>query len=288
MLLASLLPLALAQKSEPSPFDQPFLDPLAVPSRSAPPQLTFKVVADIPLPGPLPGPGPRLVGDRIEIPVAGGMATTRWVADAEPVLELETAHELPTPEGSSDWVEAPDGRFRARTEPGGRISMQKRCPRCRDGWRSRWKLRMPGSTPAPPLLTEKRVYVGTMDNRVYALTRRNGHRAWATDVEDRVARPVVLWQGVGDAKGFEAILVLPGSGSRLIALDAQTGLRVADFELSEAGGRLRSTPLATPDGKIIVARERYKATEASLIVLQLAPPPGATEGARSSGPNSTP
>ena len=62
-----------------SPIEEGFLGRLLALSRfPSLPALTLTLVAEIDLPGPLPGTGPRLVGERIEIAVAGGVASMPW------------------------------------------------------------------------------------------------------------------------------------------------------------------------------------------------------------------
>src|SRR6185503_5119196 len=58
-----------------------------------------------------------------------------------------------------------------------------------------WSLRLTGAAPAPPLVIEKRVCVGSLADLVTCVRYDNGHRVWATDVEDRISRKLVLWEG---------------------------------------------------------------------------------------------
>jgi hypothetical protein len=268
----------VAQDSVRSPFDEEFLR--SFPEKSTTPEgprLTFKLLNEIRLPGPLPGAGPRLVGDRVVIPVAGFVAVTTWDEQASPRLEPEAAASVAREPAEESWAESPDGKNRYQALPEGRIVGEKRCTRCKRGWRRSWRLRVAGSTVAPPLVTPDRVYFGAMDNRLYCVKRRNGHRIWVADAESRLSRPLVLWQVLGRApgsggSGFELILTVPDDRPEVQAWNAQNGERVATFSLSEEGGRLIGVPLATPDGKIIVARQNYAPADASLMVLQLAPP----------------
>jgi hypothetical protein len=228
------------------------------------------------------------VGNRIAIPVAGSVAVTGWEADAVPSLQPELASLLAGEANSTMWVESADGKSRYRALPEGRIVAEKRCSRCKRGWRKKWKLRVAGSTVSPPLVASKRLYFGAMDNRLYSVKRRNGHRIWVADVESRLSRPLVRWQLFGsvpgatsDELGFELILAVPDDRAEIQAWGAQNGSKVATFALADDGGQLIGVPLATPDGKIVVARQMYAPAEASLMVLQLAPvagSPGAMEG----------
>ena len=87
------------------------------------PGVSLVVVADIPLPGPLPDGGARLVGERIEIPVAGGLALTGWTDgdEAEILTDAEAGGTI------DEWSHDPRGRYRARVLASGKLLMQKKC-----------------------------------------------------------------------------------------------------------------------------------------------------------------
>jgi hypothetical protein len=85
-----------------------------------PPKMTFLLEAEIPLPGPLPGGGPRMRGEWVEIPVAGGTALARPTTDAVPEL-IVSPDGAEAGEGATTWVEDERGRFRYRAVPGGAI-----------------------------------------------------------------------------------------------------------------------------------------------------------------------
>ena len=123
------------------------------------PRLSFILVTEIPLPGPLPEGQPELVEDRVRISVAGGSALTAWTVDAEPELSAVE----PTDPDESDvdgWSFDPGGKFRARVEPAGRLVVEKRCGRFCKGWKRAWKLRGAGIAQVPPVLTDHRIYFG--------------------------------------------------------------------------------------------------------------------------------
>ena len=44
----------------------------------SPPRMTFQLLTDIPLPGPLSGRSATLDGDRVVIPITGGVVVTSW------------------------------------------------------------------------------------------------------------------------------------------------------------------------------------------------------------------
>jgi hypothetical protein len=69
------------------------------------------------------------------------------------------------------------------------------------------------------------------------------------------------------------VLATPDQGTTLVALDARNGAEVASFDLPEGEGKLYGSPLVTPDGKIVVARQKYEEAEASLMILDLSEPP---------------
>ncbi len=168
------------------------------------------------------------------------------------------------------------------------LEAQKSCRRCKTGWKRSWKLRIPGNTLVPPLVADRRVYIGGLDNHVYSLKARNGHRVWAVDVAGRISTPLMLWRGEISKptpqdplamRDLTLILTVPASGSQMVALESQSGRQVASLRLPEGGGKLVSGPLAMPDGKVVVARQQYAESEASLMVyrlLSLTPQPAPT------------
>ncbi len=263
--------------------DQPFGD-TSIPGgirgpEAALPRLVFRLHADIALPGPLPGDPPRLLdGTRVEIPVAGAIAVAEPDPGAAPRLRPRGATSAEPAPAPTDWVLSPNGRRRFRTTPEGRVLSQKCCAVDRRSWYRVWKLRIPGGTIAPPLVTQRYVFIGALDNQLYALRVRNGHRVWVADVGARISTPMALATiearvpGETEERLLELVLAVPDGGSELIALDSRTGQRVAGFRLAEDGGRLVGAPLALEDGRVVVARQKYDRSEASLIVLELTPP----------------
>jgi hypothetical protein len=263
-----------AQSYQESSYHSPYLEAIPFdPPKPAVPNLSLRLLHDIPLPGPLPGSGAVLEGAEIEIDVAGGRMATGWSADSVP-RPIDPPTDAPGP--AENWSIAPDGLFRCTVLPSGRILGQKRCFKCRKDWRKKWKLRVAGRGLPPPLVTENRVYYGAYDNRVYSVKRKNGHRVWESDIPNRVSRPLERWLNRIDDDGaeLELILLIPDDRKTIIALDAETGTRVATFELSPDGGLLVGAPLVTDDGKIVVASQKYSAEEASLLVLGFAAPAG--------------
>ncbi len=130
----------------------------------------------------------------------------------------------------------------------------------------------------PPLVVDRRVYIGGLDNHVYSLKAKNGHRVWAVDIDGRISTPLMLWRGeireptAKDplaTRELTLILVVPASGSQMVALESERGRQVASMRLPEGGGKLVSGPLATLDGKVVVARQQYAESEASLMVYRL-------------------
>jgi hypothetical protein len=286
--------------SSSSTYQEPFLEPppsVAQPSAVKP--LRFELETEIPLPGPLPGDPPRLLEGRIELPVAGGVAVTDWRPDSVPRILAPEVVEPPAAEGDG-WVLAPDGKKRYRALPTGFLEAQKRCRGCKDGWRRKWKLRIGGAAIVPPVVTHHRIYFGALDDRVYAITRRGGHRLWDADVGSRVNRPLVLMtvsdpgllsdaeqarrlaqsseSGDEGKKGEKRrrkdsevalLLCVPGSARELMVLDAVTGTILATFKLPNSEEKLIGHPVITPDGRIVVARQKYSPENADLMVFRL-------------------
>ena len=245
-------------------------------------QLTFRLIDEIPLPGPLPGGGPRWSGETIEIPVAGGIARLDPTPGAEPRLTLADAPQQLAADPQR-WVENDRGRLRFSADEAGYVHGEKRCKRCSRGWKKKWKLRVAGVSPAPPLVTGKRVCFGSFDNRAYCVKARNGHRVWVVGVEGRVSQPLVRWMSSSTLvlarrkktrKGPEesAILATLEQGSELLALSERDGLRIAGMKLRAGEGEIVSVPLATPDGRVVLARQGYADADAALLIYRLVEP----------------
>ena len=273
-LVAAQASLPLAQSPSVSPAS-PSSYPPPIPRRKGPslPLLAFRVVAEIPLPGPLPGAAPQLSEGTVRIPVAGGVAVTVPAEGQEARIEPAAPDGTsPDPEAPSPWVVREDGRRRFRTLPEGRVVAEK-LGAVRKKWRGTWSLRVAGETPSPPLLLGRRLFFATRNDQVIAVGSDNGHRLWAVDVGDRVSRPLELWSGtLPEAAGrTDLLLVTPDGGASLIALDPYDGTRVAVFELPASEGRLATGARATPDGRVVLGREKYATADASLLVLGLVP-----------------
>ena len=168
----------------------------------------------------------RVDGNRVRVSLDGG--PQYFVVD-EQVRRL-TAEPEWTAEPAVTWVVAPDGRFRYRALPEGRVEMERKGRR---RWKPRWSLRVAGGTPAPPLTVGVLLFFGSLDNQVYGVRADNGHELWRADLFGRVSWPLLPWQGTlrpADAEpiGADLVLVLPDDGSRLVALDAYDGRRTAD------------------------------------------------------------
>jgi hypothetical protein len=223
-----------------------------------------------------------LSGDEIEIDVAGGrMAIGPGEAATPRMIDRPADGDV----GSAEWSIAPDGLFRCKLLPSRRLLGQKRCWNCRKGWRRKWRLRVAGERLAPPLVTENRVFFGALDNRVYSVKRKNGHRVWQTDMPGRISKPLRLWKrSVGsESTELELLVLIPDSATSIVVLDAATGSRVATYELADDGGLLVGSPVVTSDGKIVTARQRYTAEEASLLVFDLVAPAGISAPLSGSG-----
>ena len=288
LLLTLAFSVVLAQTgSSDKPFDMEEMDPVAG-AGSDKPQLQFRfdLIADVSLPGPLPRGGPYEVDDGIAIEVAGGFALVSWDGTLE-LLQPGDAESLEARNDSNFGLSA-DGRIRCSPMPEGWIKAEKHCESCRKTWRKKWKVRVPGSEFARPLVTDKRVYYGTTDNRVYSVKRRNGHRVWATDVGGRVIRPLALLRvpappdvrfvGPRGSRLMDLVLVVPGSGDSIIALEGRAGTRVARHELPENEAYVGSP--VTRGAKVAVVRQRYDASDAALLLYELRPPmPAVAENA---------
>jgi outer membrane protein assembly factor BamB len=132
-----------------------------------------------------------------------------------------------------------------------------------------------------PVVSRERVYFGALDNRVYCVKARNGHRVWTAALPGRIDRPLTLWRGPAPSPAdattpvapadLELVLVIPEGAPRVLALDARDGRQVARLELPEGQGRLVGAPAVTPDSRIAVAWQNYDESRAALIVFELRP-----------------
>jgi outer membrane protein assembly factor BamB len=234
---------------------------------------------ETPLPGPLSGGAMRVLDGRVEIPVANGIARVDWAGGGE----VEVVGAPPPAKDATEWAVAPgDGRHRARVLDDGRLLLEKRCVRCRRGWRRAWKARLGGSAGALPVFSQTGVLVGAMDNRIYCLMRKNGHRVWTADLSSRLSSPLALLttdsepsKEGGSASGpsdREFLVVVPDDGSALVVFEPHSGLRVASFRAPGELWRLIGPPATTPDGRVVVLRQHgYRTAEAGLLVFDLVP-----------------
>lgn len=278
--LAISPPFAIAQTgSSDKPFDMEELEPVPDSGTDdSQPQFRFELIAEVSLPGPLPGGGAFVVDDAIGVVVPEGLAVVSWDGtlalrpngDARPVDD----------EDEAVFAFSDDGKMRCTTMQDGWIKAEKRCGSCRKVWRKKWKVRAPGSEFARPLITDKRVYYGATDNRVYSVKRRNGHRIWATDVGGRVIRPLELVQisappdvrfiGPRGSRTMNLVLVLPDNGDSIIALEGRGGVRVARHGLPENEAFVGDP--VTRNNRVAVVRQRYDASDAALLIFELRPP----------------
>ena len=272
--------------SSGEPFQNQFPDPIRYkPPVPEPPELRFEMVTEIDLVGPLVS-GPRLVGDEVEVRTAAGLVRAAWTGAPVPI-PVNASVPGAAVEDASPWALSPDGTHRAGPV-GDRLLVQKSCRGCRSGWRRRWRLRVPGLAPTAPVVTTKRVYYGSADNRVYGVRRKNGHRIWATALDGRVLRPLALWvdPDASTRPGIAAILAVPEPGGEMVVLDAFSGSPVLRYRLTSEGDELVGAPLTTPDGHVILARQGYTDDDAGLIVLKLLHPGGNSDAGSESAPTS--
>ncbi len=267
----------LAQTLPPTP-ESPNDYPAPLPPRKGPlpPSMRFRIVSEIPLPGAPTGRGATVDGARLLVPVEGGVAIVSLGPPASAVL-AEAGTLLPG--ADPEWIVSEDGRFRFRSLPEGGIEAQK-LGRWFRKWRKEWRLRVPSATIAPPSVRGPRVFFGSADNRVYGVRRKNGHRLWATDLDDRITHPLAIWHGTVEAPvagksgpktqpfDVELVLAIPDGGGSIVGLDAYDGSRLATFEVTADGGMLATAAAVLEDGRIAVARTSYAAGGASLLLFE--------------------
>jgi hypothetical protein len=250
--------------------------PVLKPKRKSPtpPPVSLVLVLEVPIPGPLAGTAMAVDGNTVRVPVHDGYVLVDFGKSDEPVVSrIET--EPAKPEEDDGWVLAgKKNQRRFRTEPQGRIVAQKRSSSRSSVWKRRWDLKTPGSTPAPPLLVGKSILFGCSDNRVYALKARNGHRLWYQDLGHRIVFPLVHWRGLLGPLKYDLVLVVPHPGRSIRALDPFDGKSLARFRLGQGDAEdvedeVVSYPAILPDGRIVLAVQKYRSEEAVLQVLRM-------------------
>ncbi len=295
VLLAAGVPLTFATAAGIGEAPGRYPSPLSRRQNAPVPPLTFRIDQEIPLPSKPSSQPLRLEGNHVVVPLAGGGVVWATIEDGPPPrIVAGPGPAAPDDPAAAPWIEASNGRRRFRTFPEGRVDAESRCGWCRSGWRRSWTLRMPAATLSAPTLDGPRIYVASRDGRVYCLRADNGHRVWATDVLDRVSRPVAVWSAMFAQTGpaprvdptfelFRLLLVLPDGGRSLVALDLYDGGRIAILDVPASEGRLVGGVAAFRDGRIVVARERYTDPKATLVLLSLArkePPAESPSGSR--------
>jgi len=244
--------------------------PPVLPKReeAPPPPLAFRIVATIPLTSRLTGEAPTSDGRRMLVPVMDGTAQV----DLEgAVAAVTVVSEAPQPPPQPPlYVYSTEGKRRFASFPDGTVVAQHRRG---SGWRPEWRRTLPAPSVAEPLLADGRLFVGALDAQVHSLQPENGHLLWAVDVGERIARPVVLWQGTlpgsltAGGIPVAVLLVVGQEGGTLLGLDPYDGRTLATFELKATEGRFATGIATTPDGRIAIGRETYASPEGDLLLL---------------------
>lgn len=245
--------------------------PPALPHRKGPqpPPVTLDWVGETPIAGPLRS-GPLAVsGGAVLVPAESG---TLAVEPQDATATLREDLEPPAEPDPFRWSEGPDGLSRCRAAPGGGLVVERR-RRTSSRWKEAWRRATAAPVSAPPVVVGRRVLFASSDGRVTAARLSNGHLLWATDVGERLSRAAALWSGaLGGADSGEEVsllLVIPDSGTALLALDVFDGRVVARGPVPGGRGRLVSPPLLLADGRIAAARQGYALEDAGLGIYQI-------------------
>jgi hypothetical protein len=264
-LAAALAPVASAQVVYSDSYPDNY--PPALPGRKGPqpPPVILDWAGEVPLDGPLKSGPLLLAGESVVVmsesgavevePREGGRLSLREAWDPEPEPDLFR------------WSEGPDGLYRCRADPGGGLVVEhRRRPSSR--WREAWRRKTAAPVSAPPIVVGRRLLFASSDGRVTAARLSNGHLLWATDLGERLSRAAVLWNGspggAGPDEEVALLLVIPDSGTALLALDVYDGRVVARGSVPGERGRLVSPPLVLADGRIAAARQGYALEDAGL------------------------
>lgn len=264
-LAAALPPGAVAQVVYSESYPDNY--PPALPNRKGPqpPPVILEWVGETPIAGPLRSGPLALSGGAVLVPAESGTlavepregGTAKLREDAEPPAEPDPFR----------WSEGPDGLTRCRAAPGGGLVAEHR-RRTSSPWKEAWRRATAAPVSAPPVVVGRRVLFASSEGRVTAARLSNGHLLWATDVGERLSRAAVLWSGslgeAGSGEEVSLLLVIPDSGTALLALDVYDGRVVARGPVPGERGRLVSPPLLLADGRIAAARQGYALEDAGL------------------------
>jgi hypothetical protein len=254
-----------------------------------PPLIRLKVLEEIPLPGPLDrSHPPKSSGSMVYISLGQNIARVDLSDPSASHVELSVSdHEHPFAL-EPEWVHGgKKDRLRFQTLPEGMLVAQKRSSFRAGSWQDKWSLRTPGGTPGAPLVVGKKILFGCNDNRIYALKLQNGHRLWFQDMGHRVYLPLVHWRGelpitvkksgktVSIPQSYDLILVVPHPGINLQVLDSFDGKSLASKTIGAPGngfeGEFVTEPAVLEDGRIVIAVQKYKESDASLLILGIVP-----------------
>jgi len=242
------------------------------PPRLAPPSVAFAVLGQVTIPGPLEGAGPERHESGVAVRGAGGLLLVPWSAEGG-LGEVVTGPVDAPPLDERRFGLAPDGSARAGVLESGHLVVETACRRCGDGWNRRFRLHIVGTSGAPPLVTDRRVFYAARDNVVYCVRRDNGHRVWERLTAGRVVPSLVAWSGVPrgaleTAEAASLVLAVTDEPSAVVALDARTGEQAA---LYDAGPErtIVGAPFVLPDGRLLAARQDYRSSDAALVLLEI-------------------
>jgi hypothetical protein len=266
-----LIGLALALGACTAALAQTEADPFAdlSPSREGKrgeegPSLVFQLLAEIPLPGPLPPTGPRWIDGLVEVSVSGATALVEPVPRSVPRI-VPAPSTVPDCPGEA-WVTDARGRRRFRSLAPDLLVAEKLRSR---GFRTDWRLRSPGLSMSPPLVLDGSVCFGGNDNRITCVKARNGHRIWSRDVGARITRRLIAT--LPDPAGGAVVLAVLDEGTSLVALSAKNGATLASCEFSSSGLRVIDIPAMSAEGTFAVALQAYDPAQASLRIYSLDP-----------------
>ncbi len=245
------------------------------------PPLILRVEREVPLPGPLPA-GPMTVDDpflEVRLGVAGGVAVIHPASGLRridpgslPPGGKDNPGEVGEP-GASAWVVSPQGKRRFRTWDNGRVESQRACRSCKRTWRRSWRGRIPAGAGAVPLVRDDDLFVGGLDNQLYAFRARNGHRLWSVDLGERLSFPPTLWRGAIPVPApaepaTDLVLLVPDGGRTILVFEPLTGRRIARYRLDDPESRLVG-PARAVGSQIVAPRQYYDEDQASLLVFTL-------------------
>ena len=99
-----------------------------------------------------------------------------------------------------------------------------------------------GSLSSPAIGSDGTVYVGSLDNKLYALIGKNGVKRWGFETGDSIVYS-------SPAIGSDGTVYVGSQDNKLYAINGKSGVKLWEFEMGQI---VLSSPAIGPDGTVYV------------------------------------